>query len=43
MQRGGKLFYYKISGKKFKKKLPRARGGDEVTTFTVVQPLRQAP
>jgi hypothetical protein len=26
-----------------KNKLPRARGGDEATTFAAVEPLRQAP
>jgi hypothetical protein len=51
MQRGGKLFHKKKLGKKFKKKITalarpravRARGGDEATTFTAVEPLRQAP
>ena len=47
---GGKLFH-KIFWVKFKKKITararprgaRARGGDEATTFTAVEPLRQAP
>ena len=43
-------FIKKKLGRNLKKKLPRARprgaltrGGDEATTFTAVEPLRQAP
>jgi hypothetical protein len=50
--KGGRVncFIKKIPGKKLKKKLPRARprgaparGGDEATTFTAVEPSRHAP
>jgi len=48
---GGKLFYEKFRVENSKKKITararprgaRARGGDEATTFTAVEPLRQAP
>ena len=50
-QGGSKLFYLKKKIGKKKKKITararprgaRARGGDEATTFTAVEPLRQAP
>jgi hypothetical protein len=51
MQRGVNCFIKKNLGKKLKQKITarargraaRARGGDEATTFTAVEPLRQAP
>ena len=48
---GVNCFIKKKLGKKFEKKITararprgaRARGGDEATTFTAAEPLRQAP
>jgi hypothetical protein len=49
MQRGGELSQKKNRVQKFKKNYRaraaarRVRGGDEATTFTAFDPLRQAP